>query len=548
MPDPSEYKRSNAAERYQELISRRQPYLDEARACSELTVPSLLPPNDSTTAELATCAQDDGARNVEGLANSLVLSNVPPNQPIVRFETSETVEALMDSQAPDPETKAEMDKVAREVRKNLDRVARETLKVTAVKGHRAVFFDGKKHLVCAGNILYWALDDKKNYGQIRAIPLPRYVCLRDSLGRPIEIVIRDGLSAANLPPNLKEILNSQKTVGEILREQSMVKTDSAERMDLALFTYACWNPDKDKYEFHQCFAGVVVEGSEALYTDDDFPLLPMSFARGDGEDYGRGRVEGSRGVLMALEALSQGETATAIALSEFRLLVGAGSALRARDIMGTEPGSPLDAEPGSIEALSYGKAGDLAAIQASIAQKQRQLGIRFGDNMAVQRQAERVTAEEFKTLTLALERTLGGTSAGISSTFLPWYARVLLRILKNEQKIEVPDIEKDGVVQIRLITGLDALGRNFEAQQFIEAQKVLSDLATPQVYGERVHFDALADKINGYYGVETKGVYKTQDEVAQQADEERQAQENLAVAPEIARGYKEAALQGQQTK
>lgn len=546
MPDPSEYELSNAEERYITLSVRREPYLREARECSKLTIPRLIPPTDSVSGdELDTCAQDDGSRIVNGLSTNILLGNVPPNQPVMRFETAEIVEAIMESQSPDPETKAVLDQSAREIRKNLDRVARETLKITAVYGHRAVFFEGKKHLVCGGNILYWAHDDKKNYGKIRAVPLSRYVVLRDALGMPWEIIVRDGLSEANLPPNLKEMLNYGRTALEVIQEQSVVRSDSSEKSDLALYTYACWDSDADKYKFHQCFKGKVVPGSHGLYSIDDFPMLPMCFSRGDGEDYGRGLVEESRGVLMALEALSQAETATSIALSEFRLLIGAGSALRARDIMNTEIGSPLDAEPGSITALSFGKAGDLQAIMASIQQKQRQLGMKFGDHLSVQRDAERVTAKEWEKLTLALDRTLGGTSAGISSSFLPWYARVLLRTLKREQRIEVPDLEKDGAVQIRLITGLDALGRNFEAGQFFEAQKVLSDLVTPQIYGERVIFDALADKVNAFYNIETKGIYKSTEQIAQEQAQERQAQENLAVAPNIVNAYKDAALKGQ---
>lgn len=543
----AEYAQSHAEERYEALAIRRQPYLDEARECSELTIPRLIPKDGRVDGELPATAQDDGARNVNGLANSIVLANVPPNQPVMRFETAEVVEAVMNSQSEDPETKEKMDRSSREVRKHLDRVARETLKITAVKGHRAVFYEGKKHLVCGGNILYWAHDDKKNYGKIRAVPLSRYVCLRDSLGFPIEVVIRDGLSAANLPPNLKEILNDSRTPLEVLRDEAEVRMDSPDTSNLALYTYACWDPEKSKYKFHQCFRGNVVPDSEALYSEDDFPLLPLTFSRGDGEDYGRGHVEESRGVLMALEALSQAETTTSIALSEFRLLVGSGSSLRALDILSSPIGSPIDAEPGSITALSYGKAGDLASIQASIAMKQRQLGIKFGDSIALQRNAERVTAEEFRTLTMALERTLGGTSAGISATFLPWYARVLLRILKREIGLaasDVIDAEKDGAIQLRLITGLDALGRNFEAQQFFEAQRVVSELTGAETYGKKVVFDSLADKVNGYYGIETKGLYKTEEQLAAEAAREQQAQQNLAVAPSIVDAYKEAALRG----
>jgi hypothetical protein len=539
------YEDSNAEERYLELTPQRQPYLDEARACSELTIPRLIQPEGSNGSELATTAQDDGARCVNGLAANIVLTNLPPNQPVVRFETDEVLEGIMDSQSEDPETKAKLDKSAREARKYFDRIARETLKITAIKGHRAVFYEGSKHLVCGGNVLYWRLDDKANFGKIRAVPLARYVCLRDSLGFPLEIIVRDGLSAANLPPNLKEILYDRRSPGEILRDASLTNTDSPQISDLALYTYCCWKPEREKYEFHQCFKGVVVEGSKALYSVEDCPLLPMTFNLADGESYGRGHVEESRGVLMALEALAQAETATSIALSEFRLLIGGGSALRARDIMNTEPGSPLDAEPGSITALSYGKAGDLQSIRESMAMKQRLLGIKFGDYLAVQRNAERVTAEEWKTLTLALDRTLGGNSSGIASVQAPWYAHSLLLTLKHEQpEIEIPDGRTDAI-HVKLLTGFDALGRNFEFQQFIEGEQVIVSLIGEAEYAKRSNVDALADKIHGYQGIEAKGLMKTDEQMQQIAAQEQQRQENLAAVPQIISAYGQAATKGQ---
>lgn len=540
-------RRATAEERYTELSIKRDAYLREARACAELTIPRLIPPEGVDQGEeLVTCAQSDGAKCVNGLATKITLGSVPPNIPIVRFETDEILEGDLDAQVDDPETKSQLDKVARESRKNLDRVSRETLKATAIYGHRSKIYEGTKHLVCGGSVLYWFLDDKKNYGKIRTIPLSRHAVLRDSLGFPLEIIIRDGLSAANLPPRLKAILNSTKTQEELLREASKVKTDAVTTTNYAIYTYACWDPEIEKYRFHQEFQSTVVDGSEALYTIDNFPLVALRFNSSDGEDYGRGHVEEHRGVLMAIEALAQAETAKAIAISEHRLLVGAGSTARARDIMNSPIGAPLDAEPGSIAPLEHGQSGGLADIRESKRGLQRELGIAFLDNMAVQRDAERVTAEEFRTLTLALDLTLGGLHAALAAEFLPQYARFLLRILKNDGRITAEQLKAlDGEgIQPRLVTGLDALGRNYEAQQFFEAQKVISDLVTPAEYAKRVNVDALADKVNGYYGIETKGIYKTEAQLAAQAAAAQQAAENeAAVGPMIAGASQIAASQ-----
>ena len=309
---------AKAASRYLELSAKRNSYLQEARACAELTIPRLIPPEDVDSGmELVTPAQSDGAKGVNSLTAKILMATVPPNIPVFKLETSEMVDAVMDSQATDDQTKAAMDKSAREIRKNLDRIPRECLRITDVHAHRPKIFEGFKHLVCGGNILFWYLDDKKNYGKMRSVPLSRYVVLRDSLGFVLEVIIKDGLSAANLPPNLKEIVKMTKTAEDILRDASLVKSDST-YTPYALYTYACWDSDESKYNFFQEFCGFIVEGTQGKYTADTFPLAPLRFSGGDGEDYGRGHVEEFRGTLMAIEALAQAETALAISLSEIR--------------------------------------------------------------------------------------------------------------------------------------------------------------------------------------------------------------------------------------
>ena len=64
-----------AEQRYRQLEQTRQSYLDRARDCAELTIPSLIPPDvHNETSDLYTPFQGIGARGVNNLASKLSLA------------------------------------------------------------------------------------------------------------------------------------------------------------------------------------------------------------------------------------------------------------------------------------------------------------------------------------------------------------------------------------------------------------------------------------------------------------------------------------------
>lgn len=532
--EAEETERTTAAERYLELAAKRDRYLTRARECSKFTIPALIPENDDDMGEdEETPAQSDGAKCINSLSAKILLAMVPPNIPVFRLETNDVANVIMSSQDP------QLAQAAQEIRENLDRIPRAALLLTETYRHRPTIFEGIKHLIAGGNVLFWMMSDKAHLGEIRSVPLSRYVVLRDSLGFPLEIIIKDGLSAANLPPKLKEILHTKKSLEDILKEASTVKSDST-TSDYSLYTYSCWDPATKKYNVHQEFMGEEVDGTKARYTSDDFPFVALRFSSSDGKDYGRGLVEEYLGVLMSLEAIAQAETALAIIMAEIRWMVGAASGIRARDLQNSPPGAHIDAEPDTIKALTADKYGDLAAMLNTKQALQRDLGLAFLVETAIQRSGERVTAEEIRTMMQLLDSTLGGLYSALSADFQAPYVRFQLRLLKKQQGI---DIGKSGAVRPRIVTGLEALGQSSEAQQFFQSQKVLSDLVGPAVYGQRVHVDALAKKINGYFNVEAAGIYKTQEEVQQEQAANQQAETNKAAVGPIVNAVGKAATQ-----
>lgn len=512
--------------RYRELEAKREPYLQRARECSILTIPGLLPEEDAAEgSDLKSPAQNNGAKGVNSLSAKILLALMPPNIPLFKLETNEVAQKILASQDP------AVEEMAREAKENMDRVPRAALLLTETFAHRPVVFEGIKQMVNGGNVLFWMMDAPKDrLGKMRAIPLNRYVVLRDSLGFPLEIIIRDGLNASMLPPKLQAILQSTKTEEELLKEASEKKSGGTAPA-YSIYTYACWDPGMRKYKFGQEFMGKIVEGSTALFRAEDCPLVPLRFSTSDCEDYGRGLVEEYFGILQSIEAISQAEAALAIIMSEVKFAVSPSSGIRARDLQNSTQGSYHDVEPGAVQAMSAEKYGDLAAMSRSKEGLQRDFDLAFLVNTAIQRSGERVTAEEIRTMMQLLDSTLGGLYSTLAADFQVPYVNYQLRLLKKTQGI---DIGTSGAIRPRVVTGIEALGQSAEFMQFVEACKIISELVGPAAFAQYAQVSGIASRVFGYLNIEPAGLFKGKQEMQQEAAQAAQQDENLRVAPVIA--------------
>ena len=76
--------------RYERLWTDRQQFLDRARQCAELTLPTLIPPEGHThTTKYYTPWQGIGARGVNTLASKLLLALLPPNAPFFKLQVDD---------------------------------------------------------------------------------------------------------------------------------------------------------------------------------------------------------------------------------------------------------------------------------------------------------------------------------------------------------------------------------------------------------------------------------------------------------------------------
>ena len=175
-----------AKKRYDSLISRRQPFLDRARDCAKLTIPSLLPPDGHTGhSKLPTPYQGMGARGVNNLGSKLLLTLMPPNSPFFKYAIDDhTLEEMTQAEG-----------MRAEVEEALGRIERSIMSEIEAQAIRVTTGEALKHLVVTGNgLLYLAPE-----GGIKFYALDRYVIARDPMGNVLEHITKDTVALEALP-------------------------------------------------------------------------------------------------------------------------------------------------------------------------------------------------------------------------------------------------------------------------------------------------------------------------------------------------------------
>ena len=124
---------------YNKLELNRETYLERARDCAELTIPTLFPPKSSNAAtEYKSPYQSIGARGVMNLASKLMLALLPPQTSFFKLQLDES----QLGQEMGPEIKSELDL-------SFAKVERIILESIAATDDRVAVHQALLHLVVA---------------------------------------------------------------------------------------------------------------------------------------------------------------------------------------------------------------------------------------------------------------------------------------------------------------------------------------------------------------------------------------------------------------
>lgn len=497
--------RQTAAGRYEELTTTRSPYLSRARDNAKLSIPALLPPEGSSgSTELAEPYQSMGSQGINNLAAKLLLALFPPNQSFFRISVPDSALAELGATS----------ELRSEIEEGLAKIEREVNAEVEASTIRVTIGEALKHLILAGN---YCLQEVPS-GGLKGHRLDRYVVKRDPSGNVIEAVIKEQVAPAVLP---KDFLAAVRT------QASQAARNSA---TTALDIYT-WLRRKDgHFKVHQEVAGKPVPGTEGSYPTERCPFIFLRWTKMDGEDYGRSHVDDCRGDLRSLEGLSGSIVEGAAAAAKVLIFVDPTGITRMVDVAQAPNLAVRSGRAADVTALQVNKAADMSVAMQQAAVLERRLSAAFLMTRSVQRNAERVTAEEIRLLASELEDALGGVYALLGQELQLPYVRVLMARLTRTGRIpELPPSVKPTVV-----TGLQALGRNHELNRLLTFSRAAQELLGPNAL-RRINDGEVLRRVATATGIDPSGLIRTDDEVAQ-ADAAAQQQALMEkMGPEVIR-------------
>ena len=483
---------------YDKCSDDRKTFLTRAREASELTIPYVMPPeghNESTT--FLTPFQGMGARGVNNLSSKLLLALLPPNAPFFRLAADYYAMA---------EQGVDVDSVKSEIEKTLGKVERAVQSEFEASNLRIAVFEALKHLIVCGNSLLYVPDDDN----VRVYGLDSYVVKRDPSGTVLAIATKEGITPDILDPALQEMLGFGGTA------EAGYQKGKIEQVDL----YTCVYRDKRRWIIFQEVNGVEIPGTRGSYHIDKNPFMPLRFTRIDGEHYGRGFIEEYLGDLRSLESLTQAIVEGSAAAAKMLFLVNPNGTTRQRVLAESSNGAIVQGNADDVSVLQVQKFNDFRVAYDVIGMLKERLSASFLMNSAVQRDAERVTAEEIRFMAQELEDVLGGVYSILSQEFqLPLVNRVMD---KMQKKRRLPKIPKK-LVKPTIVTGLEALGRGHDLNKldmFVQGAVQLLGPEFPTYVNMSDYLKRRATSI----GIDTEGLVRTEEEIQLEKQQAMQAQ------------------------
>jgi hypothetical protein len=413
---------------------------------------------------------------------------------------------------------------------SMERSVMSTIETSTI---RTSAFEGLKLLLVTGNVLFFLAPE----GGMKVFRLDRYVVKRDPMGNVLEIITKENVSPMELPENIRAAVLANKT-----------NDDNADIIEV----YTCIKRTLTNWEVCQEANGIELPDSRGSYPLGKSPWIPLRFIAVDGEDYGRGFVEEYLGDIQSLNALRKAIVQGSAAAAKVLFLVKPNSTTKLRVLTESESGSVKEGNAEDVTVLQMQKQADFAVAKQTCDTITQELSFAFLLNTAIQRDGERVTAEEIRYMANELESSLGGVYSTLSQEFqLPLVQRVMFQM---ERQGKLPTLPA-GTIKPAITTGIEAIGRGNDLTKLQQFMTSLEQLG-PQVAPTYVNMGDLIKRTGASLGIDMNGLIKTDEQIAA-AEQQAQMQNMLqtlgpnavnqmgGLAKQHMQGAQQAAPQGQ---
>ena len=483
-----------AREKYEQLTSSRNQFLDTAVECSMLTLPYLIKKDlsNETHKRLPTPWQSVGAKACVNLASKLMLALLPPQTTFFKLQIRD--DALGEE-------------IPAEVRSELDlsfsKMERMVMDSINGSNDRVVVHQAIKHLIVGGNaLIYMGKDGLKCY------PLNRYVVERDGDGNVLEIVTKELIDRKLLGTDLPE--PKPNRVGD---EGMKGSNDD----DVEVYTYVRLDKDSGRWVWHQEAFDKILPNSRSTAPKNASPFLVLRFNCVDGEDYGRGRVEEFLGDLKSLESLSQSLVEGSSVAAKCIFLVSPSSTTKPQTIANAGNGAIVQGRPDDVAVIQVGKTADFRTASEMATTLERRIGEGF--LVLNIRQSERTTAEEVRLTQMELEQNLGGLFSLLTVEFLkPYLERTMLVLQRSKQ---LPSIPKK-FVRPTIVAGINSLGRGQDQETLIRFITTISQTMGPESIQKFVDPTEFIKRLAAAQGIDYLNLIKSPETMQQDMQQQQQ--------------------------
>jgi hypothetical protein len=186
------------------------------------------------------------------------------------------------------------------------------------------------------------------------------------------------------------------------------------------------------------------------------------------------------------------------------------------------------------------KLPDLQFANVVIERLEARLEQAFLLSSSIQRNGERVTAEEIRYLAGELEEAQGGIYSVLAQEFQLRLVEILIAQMTEDKKLpKLPD----KVVKTTIITGLEALSREHEVSKTRVAFKTAAEILGPEQVAAVCNLTAVMERIFTGLEVDHKDLFKSQDQLAQEQQAAQQAALMQQIAPNAVKGGVDLAKQ-----
>ena len=522
---------------YESMKQDRQPYLEKAKEACRYTIPSLIADcetkknNKIAVKQLYTPNQSVGADGVNNLSAKITTTMLPPNQTFFKFAMDRY---KIQEEAPVQGTDASQ--FEQDVNKGLSVIEKMLLDYQEQLGDRVTVGEAIKHQLIAGNVCL-IHDPKEGF---RMYPLDRFCIKRDYCGNILRVITEETVGFYALPKKVQD-----EVLVKILEKQAQGKQPKKKLEDLELTLYTMVEREDKHWKVCQEVESVKLTDNEGTYPIEICPVIPLRYTAIDGESYGRGLIEEYIGDISYLDVLSKAIKDASLAGSKLVMLVNPNGMTKIKHLSEAKNGGFALGRVEDVVPLQANKYYDLQVAQAEADKIERRLQRIFLMKAAIQRSAERVTAEEIRTLANDLEEALGNYYSIMCKEFQRAYVKITFHHMKKEKGKMLPDLIRDKSIKLTVTTGLEALGRSSDLNKLITFWEVMGKVApvAAQLGGK---VEPIAQVIATSLNMDIDGMFYSEEEKAEM--QKQQAQQALMekAAPNAINKYGDMMLQKQE--